>query len=285
MDINIRRAKESDREQILEISKTIWDGRDYILSSIDTWLDPSTGIVIIVEKDNEIRAFSKVTYMDNEIGWLEGLRVKEEYRGLGYAHLLTERSIIMGREENLKVLKFACHKNAKGSIKSSEKRGFKRKGEFIVALAEEPIGFRNKDIIKLKDSNLAYDIIKNSYEFKKNFGNFYGHIWKFIPITKSAIEDLILKGRVLTDKSKESILVYDIINDEVRILFYTGSSDNIKNLFNHLFELEKDRVFKTMIIPNTSYIGALEEIGFRTRGENFLTRETDAYLYEYILKK
>ena len=130
MQETVRAASIKDKPQILEISKTIWEGRDYILKTIDDWLDPKTGRVIIIEKDGEIRAFTKITYINEDVGWLEGLRVKEKYRGNGYASWLTELCVEQGKELGLSVLRFACHRKTKGSIRSGLKHGFTKKGEF-----------------------------------------------------------------------------------------------------------------------------------------------------------
>ncbi len=284
MKETLRHGNYDDKEQILEISKTVWEGNDFILRTIDTWLDPESGRILIVEKDGEIRAFAKMSYLTTRDYWLEGLRVKEKYRGMGYANLLTRELIREAKENKPRSLRFACHRKAEGSIHSGENHGFVRKGEFNFILCENlPLEKTAVEVRELPEEQDPYEILQRFPEYEKNYGFLFGSKWKFIPMEKEIITTLHREGKIIVTADEQAILIYDHDDADLRLLFYGGPEEMVKQLILALGEKEPGKLIKTMTLPKSKYNPVFEELGFHMKGERKVELPPNVFLYEYPL--
>ena len=90
MTIQFRKAIESDRQDILRISAQVWDGGDYVPAVLDKWLAPEGGILWVAVVENQVAGFSRMTFLNSEQCWMEGIRVDEAHRGKGIGKALTD---------------------------------------------------------------------------------------------------------------------------------------------------------------------------------------------------
>jgi GNAT superfamily N-acetyltransferase len=77
-----RPALPSDRTDVLEFTKFIWGGHDYIQYVWDDWLADPRGLLAVAEYAGHAVALGKATYVAEGQWWLEGLRVDPRYQGL-----------------------------------------------------------------------------------------------------------------------------------------------------------------------------------------------------------
>ncbi len=286
MEETLRQANKGDKEQILKIAETVWEGNDYILRTVDSWLDPASGYILVVEKDQEIRAFGKMSYLTERDFWLEGLRVKEQYRGLGYANLVTKELVKAAKRKNAGSLRFACHRKAVGSIRSGENHGFIRKGEFNFILSEKMPTEKSSEEKKIEVFSLPmdqdpYTRIEEFPEFQQQRKFLFGSKWKFIPRDRDLIQKLQKDGKVLTTKEGKDLLVYDQDGEDLRILFYGGTVEGVKALLRSLRDREPDKLMKTMTRPKSKFNPMFQTLGFHMKGETVVELAPNVYLYEY----
>ncbi|WP_353894140.1 GNAT family N-acetyltransferase [Proteinivorax hydrogeniformans] len=282
MGDTIRFAKKSDKDQMLEICRNVWNGRDYLLRSIDNWLGAEDGLVAVVENDGEIRAFSKLAFLYKKHGWLEGLRVKEEHRGKGYAYLLTKFYVEKAKEMQLDSLRFATHKTAIGSIKSGLKYGFDVKDRYYSVLSEDPKSQQQKHkVVRCTDYNRALNLMQSVEEYKLTYGLYFDMHWKFIPIAAETIKQLCQKERVLMTEDGKSIMAYKKEGDDVRIVFYGGTIQGVQDLLTEVIKEQQGLELKTMLIPNSKHIETFVRSGFHERDQKAIGKEPNALLFEF----
>ena len=77
-----RPALPSDRADVFEFTKFIWDGRDYIRYVWDEWFDDPNGILVAAEYDGRCVAIAKISLSAPGQWWLQGLRVDPKYQDL-----------------------------------------------------------------------------------------------------------------------------------------------------------------------------------------------------------
>jgi GNAT superfamily N-acetyltransferase len=77
-----RPALPSDAADVLEFTKSIWDGHDYIQYVWQDWLADPRGILAVAEYAGHAVGLGKVTCISPGQWWLEGLRVAPKYQGL-----------------------------------------------------------------------------------------------------------------------------------------------------------------------------------------------------------
>jgi GNAT superfamily N-acetyltransferase len=92
-EIIIRPARQSDTEDVLELTRHIWEGHDYVPYVWADWLADGSGRLLVAEYQGNLLGFSKLTCLSDEDWWMEGLRVHPAYQGHGIASRLTEASL------------------------------------------------------------------------------------------------------------------------------------------------------------------------------------------------
>lgn len=117
-----------DRVRILEISKDIWEGDDYINKVLDEWL--KTGEFFGLFVDGLLVGFARFISFDRDRGWLHGLRVALNEQGKGYGKQITMKIIRVARNAGMKELFFSTYFGNEASIKLNESLGFKKIAEY-----------------------------------------------------------------------------------------------------------------------------------------------------------
>ncbi len=77
-----RPALPSDQGDVLEFTKFIWEGHDYIRYVWDDWLADPRGLLAVAEYAGHAVALGKASYVADGQWWLEGLRVDPRYQGM-----------------------------------------------------------------------------------------------------------------------------------------------------------------------------------------------------------
>jgi RimJ/RimL family protein N-acetyltransferase len=133
MPAKVKRVTGSDREAVLEISRHIWNGYDYLPSVIDEWLKDPNSNIYGVEVDERLVAIANLRLVDDgRTGWMEGLRVHPDYRGKGYAHMLTRELMEKAKELGVEKLRYTTSTRNEASLKLAEKYGLTRVFEMSV---------------------------------------------------------------------------------------------------------------------------------------------------------
>jgi GNAT superfamily N-acetyltransferase len=78
----IRPSIARDKADVLEFTKFIWEGHDYIAYVWDDWYMDPHGILAVAEYGGVAVGMGKVARVSKDQWWLEGLRVDPKYQGL-----------------------------------------------------------------------------------------------------------------------------------------------------------------------------------------------------------
>src|SRR5512142_2219201 len=78
----LRRAIARDKADVLEFTKLIWEGHDYIAYVWDDWFMDPHGFLVVAEYGGHAVGMGKLSRISEGQWWLEGLRVDTNYRGL-----------------------------------------------------------------------------------------------------------------------------------------------------------------------------------------------------------
>lgn len=130
MTIQIRRAIESDRQDILRISAQVWDGSDYVPAVLSKWLAPEGGILWVAVVENQVAGFSRMTFLNSEQCWMEGIRVDEAHREKGIGKALTDFQVKEAFNMNFKSCGLSSYIENTGSLKILRTDRFTETGRF-----------------------------------------------------------------------------------------------------------------------------------------------------------
>ncbi len=90
----VRPLCEDDLDDIAWISRSIWDGGDYIPSVAPAWL--KEGGFYGGELDGRIVGTFRMTLMPTGVLWFEGLRIHSDLQGQGFGRILADRALEIG---------------------------------------------------------------------------------------------------------------------------------------------------------------------------------------------
>ncbi len=166
MPATIRKLLGSDRNDILEISRHIWKGHDYLSSVVDEWLQDPNCNFYGVEADGRVVAVGSLRIVENgQTGWMEGLRVHPEYRGKGFANEITRYLVRKAECLNVQRLRYATSDRNAASLKLARMAGFKRVLKMAVFwhLSPKPIPqTEDYPLIEKASAAEAYRLLKKN---------------------------------------------------------------------------------------------------------------------------
>lgn len=92
-ELHIRPARPEDKAAVVEFTKNIWDGDDYLPRVWDSWLADPHARLYVGEVDGQPVATGRIALLSPTQAWLEGLRVDPNYRGRGYARQMHDFTV------------------------------------------------------------------------------------------------------------------------------------------------------------------------------------------------
>jgi len=190
MSEKIRKVTESDREDILEISRHIWEGHDYLPSVIEEWLKDSHSYTCGIEVEDQFVALANLRVIEGgRTGWMEGLRVHPDHRGKGYANALTEYLIEKAVELGVQRLRYTTSNENEASLRLAEKYGFKSILEMGVFWHPNPKTVPSTKSclhVRKSNSNEVYAMLQRKPDIIPN--NVLIYDWKALDVTPEALE-------------------------------------------------------------------------------------------------
>jgi ribosomal protein S18 acetylase RimI-like enzyme len=130
---NIRPLRATDKEDILEIAKHTWDGHDYLPYFFDAWINDKNSHTAAIEKDGHVVALANLRVIENgRTGWMEGLRVHPDYRGQGFASILTHHVVKSAKEIPVERIRYTTAVGNETSLHLGDEVGMKRKFDLAV---------------------------------------------------------------------------------------------------------------------------------------------------------
>ena len=166
MPVKIRRLRFSDRDDVLEISRHVWEGHDYLPLVFEQWLKDKNSYFYGVEVDGRVVAVGNLHLIDNKrTGWMEGLRVHPDFRGRGYANDLTRFLVQKGEDLGVDRLRYTTGENNAASLKLAYNAGFSRlldKAVFWCTKPKKAPQVRGYPPIEEAKPKRAYELLKTN---------------------------------------------------------------------------------------------------------------------------
>ena len=128
--MNIRKANNADKNIVLNFCKSTFKWGDYIDKVWDSWLNDSSGLLLVSDRYDEFNrksfpiALSHISECPKNILWIEGIRVNQIYRNQGVASSLINYMINIGIKKGFREASAIVSKSNIPSQKMFEKEGF-----------------------------------------------------------------------------------------------------------------------------------------------------------------
>ena len=267
--VKIRKAKASDKAPILEISKKIWSGHDYLPEVWDDWVADKKARFVVATVNGRTVACARASLQTKDVAWLEGVRVNEEYRGLGIAGKLNHSLVEWARSKGARVARLSTGSSNRASREHLAKIGFPLMQTF--QRLESSRGLRVKPLgvtISRGSATTLWNWLRVRPSFAENHG-MYSDGWTWYPLTFQTLRKLMRQGQVLTiirDRQLEACCVFVDEDKFLTMGFVTGDPSDVVRLARMLRFLlfRKKRENLRVLLPSrSSLVRALVGSGFK----------------------
>ncbi|HEX2647096.1 MAG TPA: GNAT family N-acetyltransferase, partial [Candidatus Dormibacteraeota bacterium] len=114
----------ADRERVLEISRDIWEGHDYIPRVFDRWVADAGASFQAAEAVGVVVGVQRLRPYAPGLIWYEGLRVASDRRREGIARSMLASAVEEAREQGFREMRLATRDSP--AINLFESAGFHR---------------------------------------------------------------------------------------------------------------------------------------------------------------
>lgn len=140
-----RPALAQDTPAMQEITRTIWDGHDYVPREWDHWLSDASGCLAIAELGGRVVGLARLTRFGEYDWWDQALRVHPDFRGQGIASHLHKYLLEYWERTGTGILRMTTTADRFPVHHLAEQSGFERIGEFTFfaapAILDQPHQF------------------------------------------------------------------------------------------------------------------------------------------------
>jgi GNAT superfamily N-acetyltransferase len=130
-----RPALYKDTADVMELTSTIWDGEDYVPRAWEDWLADPQGLLAVAEFGGKVVGLVKLTLIDDQEWWMEGLRVHPEFEGRRFASRLHDYLMDYWQRHGSGVLRLATASNRLPVHHLCDRTGFQRIAELTIFVA------------------------------------------------------------------------------------------------------------------------------------------------------
>ena len=123
-ELTIRPVRPADRDRVVELTKDIWNGHDYLPAVFDDWVGDSASSFQALEVDGEVVGLQRLRPYAPGLVWYEGLRIATTHRRRGLARAMLESAIAEAREQGRGEMRLAT--GNRDAVDLFESVGFKR---------------------------------------------------------------------------------------------------------------------------------------------------------------
>lgn len=197
--MHFRRLTHEDYDDIVKLSKDIWDGADYLPQVFHDWVDaPGYFLGAVEGSTGEVVGTAKFTVLHDGSGWLEGLRVRSDQRGKGIATDLSDRIMQIALEAQasgeVPSIGFSTHVTSAASIKIMKERHFELVDERLMLLRDYgTVEGNSLADFMVEPWNITVEELENHPSVTRNNGIF-SYAFVYQRVTQGLIDELKDKG-------------------------------------------------------------------------------------------
>jgi len=173
-----RRMQPSDKDDVLRICSKIWEGRDFIPSKFDEWVNDEKGYFVALLSDDKLVGMSRITYITDTDVLLEGLRKDPDSNVKGVCKAVTEHFLeMLHMKKELTSIRFVTNFKNAHVRNVSEKLGFR----LIHTFSHKRIPTYNENNLQ----SASFAPVTQTSDIEKILD--YVHKSDFIPLSKNLL--------------------------------------------------------------------------------------------------
>lgn len=288
MEPEIRTLRGSDIPDIVEISKTTWEGHDHLPLIIGSWLkNPLCHPFVFIQDDHAIGVANVQVIDEGTTAWMEGLRVHELARKRGLGEKMTRHLVDISKTLGVKRIRLVTSGDNIAPIKLASQIGMKQVAKYQV--------FWKSYRRSIKWRYDALDVTEISsddvLDFAKKHANLIPHNaivkhWDVFEATEKKIQELSQSSTFLAGEDKAgAVLTISGVESsdagtEYNSTLYASSSDSFLSGLSANLSIAQKRGHRNLFcIHPPAYISLYPKIPWLRRRSH----EIQLILHELIL--
>jgi GNAT superfamily N-acetyltransferase len=207
-----RPALPKDTPDVIDLTKTIWEGHDYVPIVWQDWLADPEGLLAVAEYGGRAVGLVKLSHLSPGEWWLEGLRVDPEFQGRHIASHLHHYIVDYWARIGDGALRLITYRPQVKNL--CERTGFISRCEYSLYLA--PIQEGSVDFARVEPGEvaLARDFALESPVFACSAG-LMDVGWHWTALTLPAMEAAVSEGRAWWWQGRQGLLVVREDDEEI----------------------------------------------------------------------
>lgn len=267
-DITVRRARASDRTAMIEITRDVWEGHDYVPLVWDRWLRDADGVTFVAELDGRVLGLQHAAVQPDNSAWLEGIRVASGVQGQGIGFAMLQEGIAWARLSGLSAVRLATSSSNPSSNRIAEKGGLEVVQRFATRRsdpAQEAV-----DAVRValpSDLDAIWPLVEDQ--------RFYTESWTAFPLTRDRLRLLLAAHEVavLGDGAISAVGIATSTTIPVlRIGLLAGEMEGTVQIARWLRDRAAQARFtavRAMVPFDSPALAAVESAGFAASSENW----------------
>jgi predicted PurR-regulated permease PerM/N-acetylglutamate synthase-like GNAT family acetyltransferase len=285
--IQVRTAEAADEPAIIDICARVFEWDDYVPEAWEEWLNDPHGELVIAEMDGQVMGCGKLTRLEQDEWWLEGLRVDPDHQRKGIGGQLHEFLVEKAGEIGRGTLRYGTASDNKAIHRLSSRLGFRRVAVYhpyeasTAGIADGPVPRQLTDA----DFEAAWCLIGQSPRFQAAAG-LYEELWQWKSLGRDQLAHHLKHGEGwgvdVNGELAAIALVGGRREDEVLYVGYVdGLNEALPIILRGLCRLAAQQGFETVRvkpIEEAALIEAVEDAGYERNWDR------DILIFERPLK-
>ena len=223
MDLVIRRARPSDKREVIAAVRTLWGGNDRVPGLFDSWVTHRTGPFFVALSSDRVVGMGKITIASPTEGWLEGGRVAPRWRRKGIATALIAHRIAYAHERGLRVVRFSTGSDNLPMRRAARTFGFALVGSLAWYRAPALDG----PALPPAARSLERAVLRRLGRYVQR-----GHGWEWRALTVHDVRVAMARGRtfVSDDHVGAAALIGDRDDDTLSVAAIGGNARALRDL-------------------------------------------------------
>lgn len=207
----IRLARSGDTGGMLEITRDVWDGTDYVPLVWNGWLHDSSGALFVAYLGRRLVALQHIEIQPDNTAWLEGIRVAADVQGQGVGMALLQHGIQWARDAGCSTVRLATTSANPASNRIAEKAGLVCIASFIPLSAPAERGSPTSARVALpSDLGRIWSFLDG-----RGDADFYTEGWTAYRLTRERLR-VLLAGHTVSVVDREDVQAVGIVTASAR---------------------------------------------------------------------
>jgi GNAT superfamily N-acetyltransferase len=268
--VEVREARPADKKPLMDFIKDVWEGHDYIPRVWDDWLRDKGSKMFVVLADGRQVGMNRVRFLEDGSAWFEGARVHPQFRGMGLATALGEKSMDVANRKGVEVYRLTSGTWNKQAHRQIARMGFKEAARVSVYVPPEGMRLGPQTGVRRAGYDDLPEVVR-SIRTSREFTLGSGVMWDTFAanaLTRKVIARALGDGEVYLAEGALGVAMSGGEGTEAwrQVGFLTGDEKGVVRLVRHFFGLrEKRKPSRRLVyVPQGSrVIGALRRAGMK----------------------